>query len=42
MYVEADLDKKYLKSIVHPKTVFASVLGNLVKVPEKHFLLYIH
>ena len=42
MSVEANLDKKYLKSIIHPKTVFARVLGNLVKVPEKHFLLYIH
>ena len=37
MYVEADLDKKYLKSIVHPKTVFASILGNLVKVPVSIF-----
>ena len=32
-------DKNHLQCVIHTKTVFASVLGDLVKIPERGIFL---
>ena len=34
-------DKNHLQCVVHTKTVFASVLGDLVKIPERGIFLFV-